>query len=505
MTKHIILITGASDAPPPEIVGCLQTANIAFALRSLNDLSGFCEERCLAVLYPLQPEDDLPKLRKIASRLHQFFPGIPLVACEDRRLESAADKPLRFANDELKSVGFRAVLESAAQLPALLRLIEDSPATGELKLTPEFDSRPTSAALSLPRAADDEQARAAFVLTASLHLAKNQTEAAQIALDGLAQLVESECWSIFLVARGALPNDVVLQYFVSRTGLRGNSRSVAGGESAPVASHAAQRAATGLETIAHNEAGRFVLALPLVSEDVLIGVLELLRGGAAFSDAEIALLERLTIPIAAALQNSVRISEAERLSHTDDLTQLHNARYLRQFLVNETKRARRYSSNLGAVFLDLDDFKQINDAHGHLVGSHVLMEVASLILPSVRDTDCVVRYGGDEFVIILPEASLDEAIHVAQRIRSKLAEHRFSGGRRLKLQLTASFGIAVFPQHASSPQQLISAADSAMYEAKAAGKNCVRTSIGTRMQIEKSETGYAPTSFTKIPDEKLIS
>jgi diguanylate cyclase (GGDEF)-like protein len=162
------------------------------------------------------------------------------------------------------------------------------------------------------------------------------------------------------------------------------------------------------------------------------------------------------------------------LSQTDDLTKLHNARYLRQFLLNEIRRARRYGSSVAALFLDLDDFKQINDEFGHLVGSHVLMEMAAVILSSIRDTDAVARYGGDEFVIVLPDTGTELAGQVAERIRQKIIRHMFNGGRRLQLSLTASFGVAAFPKHASSPQQLIACADTAMYEAKAANKNCVR-------------------------------
>ena len=164
----------------------------------------------------------------------------------------------------------------------------------------------------------------------------------------------------------------------------------------------------------------------------------------------------MTIPIASALLNSVRVAEAERLSLTDDLTRLRNARYLRQFLVNEIKRARRYRSNVAALFLDLDDFKQINDLHGHLAGSHALMELAAVILPSVRDTDCVVRYGGDEFVLILTETGTDEALQVAERIRAKIEAYRFTGGRHLNFALTASFGVAVFP----APRTLSAATNS---------------------------------------------
>jgi diguanylate cyclase (GGDEF)-like protein len=178
--------------------------------------------------------------------------------------------------------------------------------------------------------------------------------------------------------------------------------------------------------------------------------------------------------VAAALANSARIAEAERLSLTDDLTKLHNARFLRQYLTAEIKRARRYDSAVAALFLDLDYFKEVNDRHGHLVGSHVLMEMATVILTGVRDTDAVARYGGDEFVVVLPETNTEQAIFVAERIRATIAAHNFTGGRNLSLHLTASFGVAAFPAHAQSPQQLLADADAAMYEAKAARKNCVR-------------------------------
>jgi len=99
-----------------------------------------------------------------------------------------------------------------------------------------------------------------------------------------------------------------------------------------------------------------------------------------------------------------------------------------------------------------------------------------VILSSIRDTDAVARYGGDEFVIVLPDTGIELAGTVAERIREKIGGHYFTGGRNLKLSLTASFGVAAFPEHASSPQQLIACADTAMYEAKAANKNCVRFS-----------------------------
>src|SRR3712207_8095829 len=149
---------------------------------------------------------------------------------------------------------------------------------------------------------------------------------------------------------------------------------------------------------------------------------------------------------------------------------------------SELKRARRYGSSVTSFFLDLDDFKSVNDNHGHLVGSHVLMEMAGVILASVRDTDAVARYGGDEFVVVLPETGVEMGLRVAERVRERISHHAFTGGPGLRLRLTASFGVAAFPAHAQSPQQLIAAADTAMYEAKASRKNCVRHAAETAQQ-----------------------
>jgi diguanylate cyclase (GGDEF)-like protein len=136
------------------------------------------------------------------------------------------------------------------------------------------------------------------------------------------------------------------------------------------------------------------------------------------------------------------------------------------------------------------------------------MELAAVVLPSVRDTDCVVRYGGDEFVLILTETGTDEAVQVAERIRAKIEAHRFTGGRKLNFSLTASFGVAVFPFHALSPQQLIACADQAMYQAKAANKNCVRVIANSENLNQDDGTGASvitQTQFQRIPGEKLIS
>jgi diguanylate cyclase (GGDEF)-like protein len=258
-------------------------------------------------------------------------------------------------------------------------------------------------------------------------------------------------------------------------------------------------------TIRKLEHGEQFLAVPLVCGERILGVLEGNRRRRAFRKAEIEILTALSLPVASALANAVRIGEAERLSQTDDLTKLHNARYLRQFLLNEIRRARRYGTSVAALFLDLDDFKRVNDAHGHLAGSHVLMEMAAVILSSIRDTDAVARYGGDEFVIVLPDTQIDLAGTVAERIREKISRHQFNAGRNLKLSLTASFGVAAFPLHASSPQQLIASADTAMYEAKAANKNCIRFSTSRYRERKVSGELNSGTNMTEHDDAKPFS
>ena len=172
-----------------------------------------------------------------------------------------------------------------------------------------------------------------------------------------------------------------------------------------------------------------------------------------------------------ALDNAARYSFAKDLLYIDELTGLYNYRFLDVVLERELKRSERYGSSLSVLFLDIDLFKMVNDLFGHLIGSRVLREVGMLLRRSVRDVDAVMRYGGDEYTIVLVETGLEGAALVAERIRQTIESHTFARGDGLAIKLTVSLGYACSPDDAASKNQLLEMADQAMYRGKAAGKN----------------------------------
>jgi diguanylate cyclase (GGDEF)-like protein len=179
-------------------------------------------------------------------------------------------------------------------------------------------------------------------------------------------------------------------------------------------------------------------------------------------------------PASVALDNALLLKRAEALSVTDDLTHLYNSRYLNQVLRRETKRASRSGRPLSLLFIDLDGFKSINDRHGHLAGSRALVEAAAVIRGSARETDVVARFGGDEFALVLPDTGGDGAYAVGERIRERIAAHCFLAGDGLEIHLTASVGVATLPDAAASAEELVQAADMAMYRVKDSGKNGIQ-------------------------------
>jgi diguanylate cyclase (GGDEF)-like protein len=195
------------------------------------------------------------------------------------------------------------------------------------------------------------------------------------------------------------------------------------------------------------------------------------------SDSMLRAVRILLEPASVALDNALLLKRAEALSVTDDLTHLYNSRYLNLVLRRETKRASRSGRPLSLLFIDLDGFKEVNDTHGHLFGSRALVEAAAVIRSSARETDVVSRFGGDEFALVLPDTGGEGAYAVGERIRERIAAHRFLTGDGLDIHLTVSVGVATLPDVANSSEELVQAADKAMYRVKDSGKNGIQAAV----------------------------
>jgi diguanylate cyclase (GGDEF)-like protein len=191
-----------------------------------------------------------------------------------------------------------------------------------------------------------------------------------------------------------------------------------------------------------------------------------------FSQSEEELFSLLAHFISVAFSNSILYQKMERISITDGLTDLYNYRYFKKRLEYEVVRALRYNHCLSLVLFDVDHFKNYNDTLGHPAGDIALKKVAMILKAMIRKSDIAVRYGGEEFCVILPEEDMNSGLEFAERLRKKIETDHFEreevqpGGK-----LTVSLGVASYPKHADSSQQLIDKADAALYNAKGLGRN----------------------------------
>jgi diguanylate cyclase (GGDEF)-like protein len=215
-------------------------------------------------------------------------------------------------------------------------------------------------------------------------------------------------------------------------------------------------------------------ALVASTDPEYLGVLSIARRGREFTRQEEELLEYLAGQAIVSIENASLHETVERQAVTDELTGLANARAFRSILEREIERSRRFQSPLGLVMVDLDNFKQVNDEHGHQQGDEVLASVAAVLRDLSRDIDAPARYGGEELAVVLPQTDSEGAELLAERMREAVERLRVPRvGGQGSLRVTASFGVAALPESATDQEELVAAADAALYRAKRSGKNRV--------------------------------
>ncbi len=218
-----------------------------------------------------------------------------------------------------------------------------------------------------------------------------------------------------------------------------------------------------------------VVCVPIKGREKVLGVIELVNlvGKESFRQEEIPILKNLADYAAIALENARYVQRIHELTITDDCTALYNARHLHFVLDAEIYRSSRYGYEFSVIFIDLDHFKQVNDTHGHLVGSKLLWMIGDLIKGHLRLIDYAFRYGGDEFVVLLPQTNKHNSLMVVRRIKDLLNSKFFFTEEGLNIKVTASFGVAGFPTDGRTRKEILRQADEAMYLVKNTTRNSI--------------------------------
>lgn len=220
---------------------------------------------------------------------------------------------------------------------------------------------------------------------------------------------------------------------------------------------------------------RSIICVPMTVGDKCLGVLQFINHDdeGSFREEDLILIETIADYTAIALENASLFEKIKELSITDDLTGLHNSRYLEISTAYEFERAKRFEYDLSVIFLDLDHFKFINDKHGHMCGSQALREAADVIKNTIRKIDIAFRYGGDEFVIIMPETSKEHCMIVCKKLLKNFRDHIYLEKEGISCQLTSSIGFATYPTDADNIEEILKLADDAMYRVKNISRNDV--------------------------------
>ncbi|MCX8042895.1 MAG: sensor domain-containing diguanylate cyclase [Desulfobacterota bacterium] len=216
-----------------------------------------------------------------------------------------------------------------------------------------------------------------------------------------------------------------------------------------------------------------IICIPLKIRDRVLGVIELVNKKDIEDQHQydFEILTTVADYAAIALENARNYEQVRKLTITDDTTGLYNARYLHEVLQLEIDRAQQRGTACTVIFFDLDNFKSVNDTHGHLIGSQLLGEIGKLLASHLPPRFYGARYGGDEFVIIMPETAREEGYAFCKKIRQALNNEKFLAREGLNISITASFGIATFPVDADTKCKILSKADERMYKIKDSHKN----------------------------------
>ncbi|UCF80500.1 MAG: diguanylate cyclase [Acidobacteriota bacterium] len=239
-----------------------------------------------------------------------------------------------------------------------------------------------------------------------------------------------------------------------------------------------------------------VVVAPIVarSERLGLAIVARERGRPPLRSEDADILRKLLLESSDIVENALAHKRTQELTMRDDLTSAYNRRYFETYVEDEIRRARRFQAKVALIFLDLDNLRSVNDRYGHFMGSRALMEAAHRMLASVRSIDKVMRFGGDEFCIVLPETGVEGAFRVANRVRDRIRTEPFLGDEiEGGVYLTASMGITTYPEHALTKEELIQRADEAMYNVKQKDKG----GIAVAKPLPKRAAGPGPKGRTR--------
>ena len=296
-------------------------------------------------------------------------------------------------------------------------------------------------------------------------------------MNQISRLLKSQAWSLLLLNEQTGDLTFEVAFSPADTKLKGLQLAAGQGVAGWVAEHGLPLLITDVRDDCRFSAMvnapssfeiRSILCVPIRSKDHILGVIELANGPdeTCFSQADLQILSTISDYAAIAIENARNFRCISELVITDDLTGLFNGRHFHDLLEEEIERVRRFGGQLSLIFIDFDFFKKVNDTHGHLVGSRTLSEIGELIRKNLRKVCKPARYGGDEFVIILPNTNKGGAMTLANRLLDLFRAHIFHSDEGVPFQLTASLGVATFPDDAQDKDRLILVADKAMYRVK---------------------------------------